>query len=118
MKRCEASEQILLMQWCELNKNKYKGIDLIFAIPNGGTRHPREAANLKRQGVKAGVPDMFLPIANKKHNGLFIELKYGKNKATEKQIEWLSKLNKQGYKALVCNGFEEAKKAIEDYISA
>ena len=28
---------------------------LLFAVPNGGSRHKIEAANMKRQGVKAGV---------------------------------------------------------------
>ena len=116
MKSSEALEQINLIRWCELQKNIYPGVELIFAIPNGGSRHKLEAANLKRQGVRAGVPDLFLPIAKGKYNGLFIELKYGKNKATDKQKEWISKLNEQNYYALVCNGFEEAKNEMIKYM--
>lgn len=37
MKRSEASEQILLMQWCNLQKFKYPELELIFHIPNGGS---------------------------------------------------------------------------------
>lgn len=112
----EALEQSMLFQWCELQKGKYPMLSLLVAIPNGGSRHPREAANLKKQGVKAGFPDMFLPYANKKYHGLFIELKYGKNKASDKQKEWINNLNAQGYKAVVCNGFDEARLTIEEYI--
>lgn len=75
-----------------------------------------EASKLKKEGVKAGVPDLFLPIAKHGYHGLFIELKYGSNKATAKQREWIIALNKQGYHAVVCNGFEEAKTIIEEYI--
>lgn len=117
MKRNEASEQITLIRWCELQKGKYPELGLIFHVPNGGTRNKFEAANLKKQGVKAGVPDLFLPVVRGKYHGLFIELKYGKNKATEKQKEWIEKLNKQGYYAVVCTGFEEAKKVIQEYIN-
>lgn len=33
---------------------------LWFAVPNGGTRNLIEAVNMKRQGVKAGVPDLIV----------------------------------------------------------
>lgn len=117
MKRSEATEQINLIRWCELQKCKYPELGLIFAIPNGGSRHKLEAANLKRQGVKAGVPDLFLPAAKGGFNGLFIELKYGKNKATDKQKEWINELGFQGYYAKICVGFEEAKNTILEYIN-
>ena len=113
----EALEQSMLFQWCELQKNKYPMLNLLFAIPNGGSRHRLEAINLKRQGLKPGVPDIFLPYANKKYHGLFIELKYGKNKASEKQKAWINELNNQGYCAKVCVGFEEAKNTILEYIN-
>lgn len=38
---------------------------LLFAVPNGGSRHIREAANLKRQGVTSGVSDVILLIPKK-----------------------------------------------------
>lgn len=33
---------------------------VVFAVPNGGSRNVVEAANLKQQGVLAGVPDLVL----------------------------------------------------------
>ena len=35
----------------------------------------KEAMNLKRQGVKAGVLDIFLPVARKDKHGLWIAMK-------------------------------------------
>lgn len=50
---------------------------LIFAVPNGGSRHIREAANLKRQGVKPGVSDVIVLIPKKGFASLCIEFKRG-----------------------------------------
>lgn len=109
IKRSEATEQEHVINYC-----RYQGI-LIYAIPNGGKRNTREAANLKRQGVKAGVPDLCVPVARRGFHGLYIEMKYGNNKATEKQKEWLEALNREGYLAKVCNGFDEAIELLNYY---
>ena len=110
-KRYEATEQEAVVEYCA-----YRGIE-IFAIPNGGKRNKIEAANLKRQGVKAGVPDLCVPVARRGYHGLFIEMKYGKNKTTPSQDDWLNKLNREGYLAKVCNGYSEAIELLKYYFS-
>lgn len=85
-------------------------------MPNGGSRNQLEAANLKRQGVKAGVPDLCLPVPMNGFHGLYIEMKYGRNKTTEAQEEWLGELAAQGYCAAVCYGEEEAERLISSYL--
>lgn len=117
MKKSEASEQILLIQWCRFNENMYPGLELIHHIPNGGKRDKLEAIKLKKEGVKSGVPDLSLPVPKGKYNGLYIEMKYNGNKPTVKQKEWIKKLNEQGYYATVCDGFEEAKEMIINYMT-
>lgn len=72
----ESDEQIRIFDYAQYNHK----LRWLFAIPNGGSRDIREAVRLKRQGVKAGVSDMFLPIPNSMYHGLFIELKVGKTK--------------------------------------
>ncbi len=116
MKQYEADQQRKLFQWTTFIRTEYPEVDLMFHIPNGGSRNKLEAANLKRQGVKAGVPDLFLPVSRGGYHGLFIELKYGKNKPTEKQTEWLKSLNEQGYVVAVCYGCNEASKKILKYL--
>lgn len=111
----ESLEQQTFIQWCNLNANRYEGLDLIFHIPNGGTRYKMEAVKLKREGVKAGVPDLFLPVPKNNFNGLFIEMKYGRNKPTGKQKEWIERLNSQGYKAVVCWSCDEAIEVVKGY---
>lgn len=117
MKQYEADEQRKLFQWTLFIKAKHPEIELMFHIPNGGSRNKIEAANLKKQGVKAGVPDLFLPVARGKYHGLFIEMKYGKNKPTVNQNLWLRKLSEQGYAVAVCYGFLEASQKIVNYLN-
>ena len=106
----EAIEQIKVVQYCNLRKIR------IFHIPNGGSRNKIEAINLKRQGVSPGVPDLCFPIPNEKYHGLFVEMKYGKNKPTQNQKEWIKYLNSVGYLAVVCYGHQEAIKVINEYL--
>lgn len=109
----EAEEQAALFAWASY----YPELKYLYAIPNGGSRNVIEARNLKRQGVKSGVPDICLPVASGGYHGLYIELKVGKNKASENQKRWLEYLNKAGYKTKVCYGFQEAKETIANYLA-
>jgi hypothetical protein len=72
---------------------------------------------LKEQGVRAGVPDIFLPCPNPIHMGLFIEMKRQKGgRISEEQSRWIAELNKSGYRAVVAYGFEDAKQIILNYL--
>lgn len=112
----EAVQQQTLFEWAALMEAMLPELRLMYHIPNGGSRNEREAANLKRQGVKAGVPDVCLPVARGEYHGLYIEMKAEKNKPTQKQMEWLEALNKQGYATAVCYSWEEATKLIQSYL--
>lgn len=109
MRQQEANAQIKVISYCTL-----RGIP-VFHIPNGGSRNKMEAANLKRQGVKAGVPDLCFPAALHGYHGLFVEMKAGRNKTTQSQEEWLDFLAKSGYCVRVCWGFDEARDVIDWY---
>lgn len=71
---------------------------------------------IQRQGVKAGVPDLHLPVARGGYHGLYIELKVGSNKATALQKDWIKELTKQGYLAVVCYGWQEAAEQLVNYL--
>ena len=113
----EATHQKIIFEWAEWNKNKHPELDMMFHICNEGKRNARYGAELKRQGLKKGLPDIALLVPNKTFLALFIELKADKNKRLSKeQKEWLDKLNSYGYKAVRCNGSEEAIQVIKDYL--
>ncbi len=116
MKRGEDSEQIGVIEWANWNTNRFPELKLLFHIPNGGKRSATEAARFKAMGVKAGVPDLCLPVPRGGFAGLYIEMKYGKNKTTDKQNEWIQALKEQGYKVEVCWGGVEATQTLEAYL--
>lgn len=100
--------------------------DYLIAIPNGGNRNPREAARLKRQGVKAGVSDMFLPWPVGAWHGFWIELKKpaedfpspskARAAVSTEQTEWLHKMQARGFHTAVCYGWLDASLAILAYL--
>ena len=113
----ESQEQKALFQWAGLAQQKYSELKLLHHVPNGGLRDARTAVNLKREGVKRGVPDISLPVARGKYHGLFIEMKVGNNKLTKEQQQWFKALEEEGYATQVCYGWLEAREVIEKYLS-
>jgi hypothetical protein len=91
-------------------------LGLMFAVPNGGKRHIGTGVKLKKEGVKSGVPDIFLAVPKNGKNGLFIEMKVNKNKPSKNQLWWIHSLRAEGYAVGVCWGFDEARDAIIKYL--
>jgi len=112
----EHDEQVKLFQWARMSEGRWPELALMFAIPNGGKRHVAVARKLKAEGVKAGVPDICLPVARGRCNALYIELKHGRNKTTPAQRRWLEALTQAGNRAVVCYEFEEARRRLEEYL--
>ncbi len=113
----EHLEQVALMQWAKLSEGRYPELRLLHAVPNGGHRHLAVAAAMKAEGVKAGVPDLDLPVARGPWHGLRIELKARGGTLTAAQREWIDALRAEGYRAEVCVGWEAAKNLIVDYLT-
>lgn len=89
---------------------------MAFAIPNGGARNPATGAMLKREGVTAGVPDVFVAWPKSGRSGLFLEFKRKKKAVVSpEQKEALQRLSDAGYACVVVHGWEEAKRAVEAY---
>lgn len=113
----EGLEQAALM--AELWARMPVVADLIYHVPNGGHRVKAVAAKLKAQGVKAGIPDLKLPMARGGFFGLYIEFKATPpNDAaiSGSQHERIRKLNDQGYLAVVCRGHFDAMEQIRAYL--
>lgn len=113
----EDVEQMCLFRWAKYRTGSFPELRVMFAIPNGGFRHIQTAARLKATGVKAGVPDICLPVAVGHYHGLFIEMKRRKGgRVSDAQSEFMGMLRHQGYCCIVCKGWEEAAMAIEKYL--
>jgi hypothetical protein len=112
----EASEQMTVIKWADLAANMVPELRLLFHIPNGGAREEREAAKLKAAGVRAGVPDLCLPVARGGRHGLYIELKTKTGRVAPEQAAWLQALDAQGYAVFICYGAGEAIAALARYL--
>lgn len=89
--------QASIIAECDIRANQDPRWGMLFAIPNGGHRNIRVAVKLKAEGVRAGIPDLFLPVPSRGYHGLWIELKVGRNKQTPQQAQWASNLWEMGY---------------------
>lgn len=112
----EHQEQAALFTWAALNESRLSELRLLFAVPNGGDRHPAVAAKLKAEGVRAGVWDALLPVARFGHIGLWIEMKAGTNVLTPAQIAWEVAMIDQGYLCSVCYSWMAAARRIVAYL--
>ncbi|MHC4748268.1 MAG: VRR-NUC domain-containing protein [Planctomycetota bacterium] len=122
----EHKEQVEIFRWARDMESYVPELALLHAVPNGaklpwrrnraGKRYSPEAMRLIKEGLKAGVPDICLPVPRDGYHGFYIELKVGSNKPTDKQKQWLVALAEQGYRVDVQYGAEAAKRAICDYL--
>lgn len=88
-------------------------------VPNERKANAAYYAKLKRQGVKAGVPDnlIFNPSKCGTYAGLAIELKRRKGgTVSESQRNWQKALQAVEWKAVICKGADEAIKEIQEYL--
>lgn len=114
----ERGMQVSLFKWAHLQRNIYPSLAMMFAVPNGGLRDIRVARKLTAEGVKPGVPDIFLPLARGQYHGLWLELKASPNKTTEHQNVWLGALMIAGYRvAVVTDDWTKARDILIEYIT-
>lgn len=115
----EHEEQVALFEWAAREEVNHPELAQLFAVPNGGKRHPAVAAQLKAEGTKAGVPDVLLDVARGKFHGLRIEMKRAdrSNGPTPEQNEWIARYRHYGYSAVVCYGADDAINVIKAYLA-
>lgn len=102
--------------------------DYVFAIPNGiwipgdlQTRI-RIIMNMRRQGMKKGIPDVTIALPLHGYHGAFIELKRDAKQIQPSNIqpeqrEWLERLRDVGYFVEMAVGLQEACAAVGRYMS-
>lgn len=109
----EHAEQVAVIAWCDAHRIAKH----IFAIPNGAHKSGATAAKFKREGLRSGVPDLFLPEPRRGYHGLFIEMKRIKGSVTsEAQDDWLLYLASNKYCTQVAKGADEAIERIKWYL--
>lgn len=112
----EHAEQAALFAWAALMESRIPELALLYAVPNGGARHPAVAAKLKAEGVKRGVLDTCLPVARRGYHGAYCEMKVGRNRLTPEQEVWAHRLGCEGYYVTVCYSWEDAARTLTWYL--
>jgi hypothetical protein len=100
----------------------------LHSIPNGGERPKKqdkkgrwycpEGRRLNEEGLKAGMPDLCLPVSRGPYHGLYIEMKAPGYGLSPKQKDVHPQLQCQGYRVVVCEKTQAAVDEIVRYLSA
>lgn len=107
----EDEEQATVCQYLEAKNIPY------FAIPNDGKRSFQTGKRFKKIGLKAGVPDLFIPMPTPQYPGLFIEMKRKRGGIiSAPQRFWIEQLRTLGYCARIAKGATAAINIIEQYL--
>lgn len=116
MKRSEDTEQMNLFNWIRAEEKYKPELHWVFHVPNGGSRNQIEAKKLKAMGVLAGVSDICFPISRGKYRQMWIEMKFGDNTATPRQMAFLQEMQEQGDFVCICYSYWAAKRVIQCYM--
>lgn len=115
----ERQHQQAVMKWARQPsiRERWPELALLHHIKNETTGGAAEVAADKAMGVKKGVPDLCLPVTRGGFHGLYIEMKTPSGKASEAQRWWVTRLTEQGYRAVVCHGYDAAVAELCWYLS-
>lgn len=115
MRRSKATEhqiQSALFKWlATVHPNV-----VAYAIPNAARRSMAQAAYLKAEGLRAGMPDVVVATARGGFHGLYLELKTDSGKLSDHQREMLSRLADEHYACAVAYGLDDAIFLITKYL--
>ena len=110
----EHALQCACVSWFRLQYPRYK--DLLFAIPNGGLRNQRVAAQIKSEGGMRGVHDLFFMYNNGDFPGMWIEMKTPEGRMSKEQVKFKKNATIQGYKTAQPRSIEQFIEEINKYL--
>lgn len=115
MKHIEDNTQEACVTWFGLQYPLYE--KLLFHVPNGGKRDKKEAVRLKKQGVKRGVSDLVLLVANREFNALCIEMKTMDGTQDKGQKEFEKAVKEAGNAYCIARNIHQFMNIINDYLN-
>lgn len=89
--------------------------DCYFSIPNGAKRTPACAAWMKKEGLRSGIPDLFIAKPKRGFHGLFIEFKSARGRVSDSQEKWHKVLEDNDYMIVVIRTIDDFIRTIEEY---
>ena len=113
----ERQHQQHVIKWAKEHSEEFPELNLLYHIPNERICSPKYGKLLKLAGVKAGVPDLCLPVARAGFHGLYLEMKAPEGRLSASQKEWLTLLTAQGYQTAACYSWVEAVEILQKYLT-
>lgn len=124
----EHALQAAIFVWAAHARATMPELDAMYAIINEGKRGRRqnpktgawystEGQRYKKQGMKAGTPDVCLPAPRGGYGALYVELKAPGNRSTKKQRERQELLRMCGNMVVEIDNFDEATDTITRYLA-
>lgn len=107
--------QCSCVRWFRLRYPKLA--EVLFAIPNGGSRHKAEAGRMKSEGVTAGVADLILLKSNRFYGALCLEMKTPKGRQSDTQKHWQKLVESAGNKYIICRSLDDFIREVTDYLN-
>lgn len=121
-KTTEHAEQAFVISWARMMEGAYPELRWLHSSLNG-IFIPAPLAvrvkiinHMKAEGMRSGVPDLFLPVARRDYHGLFIEMKIEGGVLSEEQMEFLAFAEGQKYLDKVCYSADEAVEVLQWYL--
>lgn len=102
--------------------HEYPTLRWLHSIPNGLSfkdidekTKGKITSQMTNEGLKSGVPDLFLPVRSRGYSGLYIEMKSSTGRLSPKQKEFKTFVESQGFKVVVPRSAKEALIEILQY---
>lgn len=124
----EGGHQKAIFIWAAWNSGRYPELKWLHSNQTGAKMTPATAGKMKAEGMRAGVPDIYLDVPLGGYHGLRIELKVPEQRnakgtiikrkgvCSPEQLEWLAHYAESGFCAHVCYGWEHSIQVIEHYL--
>jgi hypothetical protein len=112
MRHLEDQLQEACVRWMQLQHPRA----FFFAIPNGARTSIRTAVRLKKTGMRAGVPDLFISEARCGFHGLYVEMKSPKGSLSTEQKKAAVDLKVRGYAWIICRDFATFRNMVNTYL--
>lgn len=107
----EHNIQVACVNWFKATYDR-KGY-VIFAVPNAAQRSRHLGRMMKDEGLLPGSPDLVIVTP---YGVLFVELKTKTGRLQDTQKLFRDKVEKMGYRYIVCRSCPEFKLAVENWI--
>jgi hypothetical protein len=118
----ERDEQISFFDFIPVLQTQHpdmaESLGWIHASMNGAwMKNTKMAMIAMREGLRPGILDIFWAYNNGEYPGIYIEMKYGRNKMTDNQKNYTNWVVGQKYLVKVCYNWQEAVEVICAYAS-